>query len=94
MPHDLMTVCQKRTLFKRDEAKVWEWVEVPVSRLCSGIQPGIRCAHCHGAVRVHKQQVEHGPCDHIEHVSHQDSVNCKGGHYFIGNHAMSLNPVT
>jgi len=69
------------------------WVEVFASELPSGMQPNIRCIHCHGMVRVHRKHVEHGPIDHVEHVSRQDSENCRGGHHFKGEHKMSLQPV-
>lgn len=94
MPHDMMLRCERKALFKVDSEKVWKWVEVEVSALPSGEQPNIRCIHCHGRVRVHKQNVENGPQDHVEHLSRQDSENCRGGHYFRGVHRMSLQPVT
>jgi hypothetical protein len=50
--------------------------------------------HCQGEVRVHRQQVEHGPQDHVEHRSRKDSEGCKGGHYFQGMHRLSSRPVT
>jgi len=93
MPHDMMLRCERKALFKIDDAKVWKWVEAEVASLPSGKQAGIRCIHCHGRIRVHKQQVAHGPQDHAEHLSRQDSENCRGGHYFRGEHRMSLQPV-
>lgn len=93
MPHDLMTKCEKKTLFKQGNEKVWKWKEVPVSSLTSGSSGDIRCMHCHGSIRVHKQKVDFGPVDHVEHRSHIDSENCKGGIYFKGIHKVSLDPV-
>ncbi len=93
MPHDLMNKCEAKRPFMRDGKKVREWTTVPVSNLESGGGPDIRCMHCHGAVRVHRQQVEHGPVDHVEHRSRQDSRGCMGGIYFEGVHHMSQNPV-
>jgi len=93
MPHDLMVKCQQKKLFLRDGKKVWEWVEVAVSTLTSGARGDVRCVHCHGTVRVHKQHVDHGPTDHVEHRSRQDSENCIGGIYFKGTHQMSFIPV-
>lgn len=93
MSHDLMTKCEQKRLFKINDEKVWKWVEVDVSTLTSGEQKSIRCMHCQGAVRVHKQNVDHGPKDHVEHRSKQDSENCRGGHYFKGEHKPSQNPV-
>ncbi len=94
MPHDMMLRCERKALFKDNDKKVWKWVEAEVVALSSGKQPDIRCIHCHGRVRVHKQNVAHGPRDHVEHLSRQDSENCRGGHYFKGEHRMSLRPVS
>ena len=93
MPGDDMKFCQLKKLFMREGEKVFEWVDVPVSTLSSGGHRDIRCMHCHGEVRVHKKQVDHGPADHVEHCSGQDSMNCKGGYKFSGVHRMSLNSV-
>ena len=60
----------------------------------SGEQPDVRCQHCHGAVRVHKQQVPHGPADHVEHVSSSDAAHCVGGDAYKPPHRMSATPVT
>jgi hypothetical protein len=93
MPSDLMSKCEQKKMFKIEGKYIQKWVEVEVSRLPSGEQPDIRCLYCHGKVRVHRQQVEHGPRDHVEHRTRQDSENCKGGHYFNGDHKISLQPV-
>ena len=93
MPHDLMKECQEKRLFIREGKKLLDWVVVQVSSLESGVTKGTRCMHCHGAVRIHKQKVSHGPDDHVEHRSRQDSERCKGGIYFKGTHQLSLMPV-
>jgi hypothetical protein len=93
MPHDRMIECQQRKHFLENERQVERWTVVPVSRLYGASSPDTRCMHCHGAVRVHKQKVEHGPRDHVEHRSRQDSEHCKGGHYFNGTHRLSTAPV-
>lgn len=90
-----MYECEVKTLFKKEGVKSWQWLVKPVSSLGSSPKSGgIRCKHCHGAVRVHKQQVAHGPNDHVEHLRHVDSVNCVGGHHFAGTHRMSDEPVS
>jgi hypothetical protein len=94
MPHDMMLRCERKAQFKIKDERTWKWVEVEVAALSSGEQPAIRCLHCHGRVRVHKQAVPHGPQDHVEHVSRRDSENCRGGHYFKGEHKMSLQAVS
>jgi len=95
MQEELMAICERKTQFKNldNGEKYLKWKEVPVTSLSSGEQPHIRCAHCHGRVTVHKQQVEHGQYDHVQHLSRKDSENCKGGSYFKGEHKMSLCPV-
>ena len=93
MPNDMMLKCERKALFKINNEKVWKWMESEVASLPSGENPEIRCIHCHGRVRAHKQKVAHGPQDHVEHVSRQDSEHCRGGHYFNGEHRMSLQPV-
>ncbi len=94
MSSELMIKCEKKVVKLVEGKSTEKWVEVFASELPSGEQPDIRCIHCHGKVRVHRQHVEHGPRDHVEHLSRQDSENCKGGHYFGGEHKMSLQPVT
>ncbi len=93
MSHDMMLKCERKARFKVKNEIVWKWVEVEVASLPRGKQPEIRCIHCHGRVRVHKQNVPHGPQDHVEHLSRQDSEYCRGGHYFKGEHRLSLQPV-
>jgi hypothetical protein len=89
----MMTRCERRTKFKVDGQYEWRWKEVPVADVIAVGPQDVRCVHCHGAVRIHRQQVEHGPQDHVEHRSHQDSEGCQGGHYFQGVHRMSSDPV-
>ena len=93
MSDDLMTRCERRTQYKLNEEYEWRWKEVPVSEAIGVASKNLRCLHCHGAVRIHQQQVAHGPQDHVEHLSRQDSENCKGGHYFKGEHRLSSQPV-
>lgn len=90
----LMEDCEVKTLFKVDGRREYRWTVKPVRTLPnSGAQPDIRCMHCQGRIRVHKQHVAHGPADHVEHLAHEDSVHCRGGHYFAGDHRLSTNPV-
>jgi hypothetical protein len=92
MRNNLMTQCeQKKKLALTSLTKVeWHWVRVPVSLVGSSYE-AIRCAHCHGAVRM--QKMNHGSLDHVEHRSRQDSEHCKGGIRFQGKHRLSLRPV-
>jgi hypothetical protein len=58
MPHHLMTKWEQNKPYRVDGQKVWKWVEVEVSKVIR-TPYDIRCLHCHGAVRLHKQRVEH-----------------------------------
>lgn len=93
MSDSQMTSCERRTQYKRDGGYEWRWKEVPVSEAIGSDSGSIRCVHCHGAVRIHRQKVAHGPQDHVEHMSRQDSENCRGGHHFKGTHRRSSQPV-
>jgi hypothetical protein len=93
MPHDLMTQCEQKKQFRLTSKKEWLWVKIPVS-LVGASYEAIRCMHCHGAVRINRQSVDHGPEDHVEHLSRQDSENCHGGSIYVkGEHRLSLQPV-
>ena len=88
-----MYECEVKRPFKPNGVLEWRWVKKTVSALVSGNYPDYRCMHCQGAVRVHKQQVDHGPADHVEHRRREDSENCLGGSYFKGTHKLSDEPV-
>lgn len=85
---------QKKTFVENTSEYKQKWVVVEVSSLGGVDKKKIRCMHCHGRVRIHNQQVEHGPQDHVEHLSRQDSEGCQGGTYFKGEHRQSLEPVS
>ena len=93
MPHELSTRCEQKKQFMVGNNREWRWVEVEVSKAIGAAPHTIRCMHCHGAVRIHKQQVANGPQDHVEHRSRQDSENCRAGIYFKGKHKLSTQPV-
>lgn len=95
MPHDQMFRCEQKKEFRTaDGGSEWRWGGVAASAVAGVPRDRIRCIHCHGAVRLHCQQVEHGPQDHLEHLHRQDSEHCRGGHYFTGGeHRMSRQPV-
>jgi hypothetical protein len=61
MPHDLMTRCEQKKEFRINGQDSWKWVEVAASDVANVPRERIRCMHCHGAVRLHQQQVSHGP---------------------------------
>ena len=94
MPHDLMTRCEQKKEYRIDGHDSWRWVEVAASDVVGVSSEKIRCVHCHGAVRLHRQQVGHGPKDHLEHRLKQDSTHCMGGIYYKGPpHQLSTQPV-
>lgn len=94
MPHDEMTKCEQKKQYMVDDKREWRWVPVEVSRVVGTAYEAIRCIHCHGAIRIHKQRVDHGPKDHAEHRSRQDSEHCPGGHYYNGEgRRLSTQPV-
>jgi hypothetical protein len=89
---DAMYDCEARLLFVENGAKVWRWETRAVKAI--GDDRDVRCMHCHGVVRLHRQKVPHGPADHVVHVRRRDSEYCRGGHYFKGEHRLSDEPVT
>jgi hypothetical protein len=93
MPHDLMLRCAQRREYLVNGKHEWRWKEVAVADAVDAGGEHIRCMHCHGSVRTHRQKVAHGPQDHVEHRSRQDSVGCRGGIYFDGSHRLSATPV-
>ena len=80
-----MYECEVKRPFVRDGVRTLEWVMRPVKEITDGSQ--IRCMHCHGEVRIHRQRVAHGPRDHVEHRSGKDSEHCRGGSLFRGDDA-------
>jgi hypothetical protein len=95
MARDFMTRCEQRKRYKVGDDYELRWKEVPVSDVIAAAAAprDLRCAQCHGAVRVHQQHVEDGPQDHVEHRLRRDSEGCRGGHYFQGEHRESSQPV-
>lgn len=97
--HELekMYECEVKKLFLRDGRKREEWTAVPVADAIRENAARYRCKHCHGAVRLHGRNVQHGPSPHAEHKSRQDSEYCPTGIYFRRNPGrlprLSLHPV-
>lgn len=96
MPNDLMLRCEQRKEYKVKDGYEWRWKEVAVSEAVGAQPTDIRCKYCYGAMQIHRQQVEHGPRDHVEHRLRQDSESCCAGFHFKGgpeDHKMSTQPV-
>lgn len=89
----LMVECQQKKLRMVQGRKQLDWFDAQVKDIPLESHPVVRCKYCHGAVRVHRQHVAHGPVDHVEHLSRQDSEGCMGGFHFQGVHRLSSNPV-
>ena len=95
---DRIYECEVKRSFIRNGEKVRDWKRVSVSEAIEAKADEIRCAECHGAVRLHGRHVAHGPTPHAEHRSRQDSEYCPAGHYFKQNPGrtprLSLSPVS
>jgi hypothetical protein len=79
---DRIYECEVKRSFIRNGEKVRDWKRVPVTEALEANVSEVRCADCHGAVRLHGRHVAHGPTPHAEHRSKQDSEYCPAGHYF------------
>src|SRR5262249_1363771 len=79
---DRIYACEVKRSFIRDGQKIRDWKRVPVAEALSAQREDVRCAECHGAVRLHGRNVAHGPAPHAEHRSREDSEFCRVGHYF------------
>lgn len=77
---DKIYECEVKRQYLIDGQRVWKWKRSPVSEVAEGEE--IRCYQCQGKVRLHKKRVEHGPRDHVEHLSRDDSKKCPLGYYF------------
>jgi|GEM_PF-2753600 len=85
--------CEASRPHKVDGKTIYRWVPMPVKHVPEGTE--VRCGHCHGPVRVHRQQVPEGPQDHVEHKPGNDVKTCRGGGQFKEGqvHQMSMSPV-
>ena len=97
MPKDMMWECEIQkwhvdpTDPENHSKRTLKWVEVKVSTVSSGFT--VRCRHCHGPVKIHRQRQTNGMKDHVQHRDRDDSENCLGGHYYKGVHRMSPNAI-
>ena len=80
--HEKIYTCEIKKLYIRSDEKVWDWVISVVADAIRDEAAQFRCKDCHGAVRLHKQHVEHGPAPHVEHKRHDDSEYCPAGMHF------------
>lgn len=97
MATGLMYTCEVQKPFKDLTSGAIElrWVTRSVALLAR--KDAIRCQHCHGRVRIHRQREPNGPADHVEHLTGPEVQNCQGGSGFKTSrqqHQMSASPVT
>jgi hypothetical protein len=90
-PKEKMYECEVKAPYQTQNGIEYRWKRSKVELTADTDQ--VRCAHCSGAVRFHRQRKTDGVADHVEHLSRQDSENCKGGYYFKGVHSRSMSPV-
>src|SRR5215207_3158003 len=91
-PSAEMTACEVKRPFKRDGVnKTYEWTRVEVGALGSlATKGGLRCLHCHGAVKLPKPKKSQPVPDAVVHEEAADAVNCRGGGaLFKGEHRRS-----
>ncbi len=95
-PSAEMTACEVKRPFKRDGVnKTYEWTRVEVTALGSlATKGGLRCLHCHGAVKVPKPRKSQPVPDAVVHEEAADAGNCRGGGaLFKGDHRRSSHPL-
>jgi hypothetical protein len=77
--------CEAKKLFIRSGEKRGEWVKMAVLDAIRDEVTEFRCEDCHGAVKLFRRHVAHGPAPHIEHKLREDSEYCPAGMYFRQN---------
>jgi uncharacterized protein with PIN domain len=89
-----MEFCEVRADFQTTHGIETRWKMDRVELVADGKE--VRCAYCHGPVRIHRKRKVTGTVDHVEHKETRDAENCRGGHYFRqynNQHQMSATPV-
>ncbi len=73
----LMTRCETKKLFKIDGKKEHRWVDVAVEDVTS--DSTIRCAYCHGAIKINPAKATGASEPHVTHKSRADADSCQNG---------------
>jgi hypothetical protein len=59
-----------------------KWVIADVADAIRDGAAEFTCKDCHGAVKLHRQHVSHGPAPHVDHRLRLYSEYCPAGMYF------------
>ncbi len=70
----------RKLVVKGEYAKAWKLKSVVEA--IANKDHVLRCKDCHGGIRLHDRNIEHGPKPHAEHLVREDSEYCLAGHYF------------
>jgi hypothetical protein len=87
MADSAMERCEVKRLFMVNGAKEVRWVNVGVTDVASDLEAKLRCAYCHGAIKLDKGG------DYVLHRWRADGDNCQGGHGPRGTQGLSSKPV-
>jgi hypothetical protein len=87
MADTAMERCEVKRLFMVNGKKEARWVNVAVSDIASNPEANLRCAYCHGAIKLNKGG------DYVLHRWRADGDNCYGGHGPQGAQGRSSKPV-
>ncbi len=76
--------CEVRRRRRREGGTGYEgfWKLKSVQDALDDNDSEFRCKDCHGAVKLHKRKVAHGPASHVEHLRKPDAEYCPAGLYF------------
>jgi hypothetical protein len=87
MADTAMDRCEVKRLFKVNGAKEARWVDVAVNQIAADSEAQLRCAYCHGAIKLDKGG------DYVMHRWRTDGDNCQGGRGPRGSQGLSSKPV-
>jgi hypothetical protein len=87
MADTAMERCEVKRLYKINNVKEARWVNVGVSDIASDPEAKLRCAYCHGAIKLDKGG------DYVMHRWRADGDNCQGGQGPRGTQGLSSKPI-
>lgn len=76
--------CEVKRRKRRESGTGYEpfWKVKSVQEALDDNDTEFRCKDCHGALKLHRRKVAHGPASHAEHLTRSDSEYCATGMYF------------